>query len=414
MKRAIRRPVQDSEVQPYVSLVRNAMAEGNSFTESLLAGYSAILCSPVFITLEEKPGPLDDHALAARLSYFLWNSEPDSTLRSLAEQGKLRDMDTLVAQADRLLADPRSNRFVEAFLDYWLDLRKVDDTSPDENLYPDYYLDDFLRECSVDETRAFFAELLKQDLPARNLVDSDFVMVNAHLARLYGINGVEGAAIRKVPLPKDSVRGGLLTQASVLKVTANGTTTSPVLRGVWVIERILGQEIPPPPPTVSAIEPDIRGATTIREQLDKHRSVPACMPCHVKIDPPGFALESFDIFGGWRDKYRALAEGEKVKGFGKNGQAFAFIAAQPVDSSGILTDGRKFKDIREFKRLLVKDERAIARNLVTQLIIYSTGAPVRFADRPSVEAILDRAKPTAYGIRTLTRALISTNLFRSK
>jgi len=414
MKRAMRRPVSDEEVQPFIKLARSARANGSSFTESMLAAYSAVLCSPAFISLEEKPGPLDDHALAARLSYFLWNSEPDSTLRALADQKKLRDPSTLLAQADRMLADPRSNRFVEAFLDYWLDLRKADDTSPDENIYPDYYLDDFLRESSVDETRAFIAELIRKDLPARNLVSSDFVMVNARLARLYELEGVEGAAIRRVPLPKESVRGGLLTQASVLKVTANGTTTSPVMRGVWILERILGEEVPPPPSGVPAIEPDIRGAVTIREQLDKHRNVPECRSCHAKIDPPGFALESFDIFGGWRDRYRALGEGEKVPGYGKNGQPFAFHSAQPVDSSGVLPDGGRFNEVRELKRLLLQDERQIARNLVRQLVIYSTGATVRFADRAAVEAILDRARPGGYGAKSLIRGIIASELFRSK
>jgi hypothetical protein len=304
---------------------------------------------------------------------------------------------------------------VEAFLDYWLDLRKADGTSPDESLYPDYYLDDFLRESSVDETRAFFTELVRNDLPARNLVSSDFVMVNARLARLYGLQGVEGAAIRRVQLPKDSVRGGLLTQASVLKVTANGTTTSPVLRGVWINERILGNTVPPPPPTVPAVEPDTRGATTIREQLAKHRSEATCNACHSKIDPAGFALESFDVCGGWRERYRAIGgAGEKVPGYGKNGQPFAFRAAQPVDPSGVLPDGRQFKDVRDLKRVLLQDERQIARNLVKQLIIYSMGAPVRFADRPTVEAILNRAAPGGYGVKSLMHGIIASELFGSK
>ena len=312
MQRAYRRPVQDADVQPFVKLFHTARDAGANFTDALLTAYTGVLCSPAFVTLEEKPGPLDDHALATRLSYFLWNSEPDATLRSLADQGALHNPKVLSAQADRLLADPRSQRFVDAFLDYWLDLRKTNNTSPDETLYPDYYLDDFLTEFSVEETRAFFAELLHNDLPARNLVASDFVMVNDRLAALYGLPDVQGSQIRRVALPKDSVRGGLLTQASVLKVTANGTTTSPVLRGAWITERILGQPVPPPPPAVPAVEPDIRGATTIREQLDKHRTQATCSACHARIDPPGFALESFDVFGGWRDHYRALGDGEKV------------------------------------------------------------------------------------------------------
>lgn len=411
---ALRRPVQDSDTQPFVELFQTARGTGVSFTEALLTAYTGVLCSPAFVTLEERPGPLDDHALAARLSYFLWNSEPDDTLRSLADRGALRDPKELSRQADRMLADPRAQQFVSAFLDYWLDLRKTDITNPDETLYPDYYLDDFLVESSLEETRAFFTQLIRNNLPSRNLVASNFVMVNERLASLYGLPGVHGSAIRWVPLPRDSVRGGLLTQASVLKVTSNGTTTSPVIRGAWITERILGQPVPPPPPSVPAVEPDIRGATTIREQLEKHRTQATCKSCHARIDPPGFALESFDVFGGWRDHYRALGEGEKIPGFGKNGQPFVFHAAKPVDPSGELVDGRRFNDIRDMKQLLLKDERQIARNLVRQLVTYSTGAPVRFGDRPNVEAILDHTQPGGYGVKALVKNVIASELFRDK
>jgi hypothetical protein len=391
---------------------------GADFTEALLGTYAGVLCSPAFVTLEERPGPLNDHALASRLAYFLGNSEPDATLRALADQGKLKDPKVLAAQAERLLADPRAARFVEAFLDYWLDLRKAADTSPDETLYNDYYLDDYLVESSVEETRSFFAEMIRGNLPARNLVTSDFVMVNDCLATLYSLPGVQGARIRRVSLPADSVRGGLLTQASVLKVTANGTNTSPVMRGAWITERILGQPVPPPPPSVPAVEPDIRGATTIRDQLAKHRTLPTCNSCHAKIDPPGYALESFDVFGGWRDRYRAIGYSEKdgkaEVGFGKNGQPFYFHAAQPVDPSGVLPDGRKFADIRAMKRLLAADERMLARNLARQLTTYATGAPVGFGDRPKIEALLDRAQPGGYGVKSLIKSLVASELFRNK
>ncbi|WP_395140901.1 DUF1592 domain-containing protein [Armatimonas sp.] len=416
LQRTLRRPMQESDALPYEKLFQSAHSSGASFTEALLAAYSGILCSPDFITLEEKPGPLTDFALATRLSYFLWNTEPDEALRSLAAQGKLKDPKVLAAQTERLLADPRARRFVEAFLDYWLDLRKTADVSPDETLYVDYYLDDYLVESAVEETRVFFTELLRRNLPARNLVASDFVTVNDRLATLYNLPNVQGATIRRVPLPKDSVRGGLLTQASVLKVTANGTTTSPVLRGVWINERILGLPVPPPPAAVPAVEPDIRGATTIRELLAKHRTQPECRGCHTKIDPAGFALESFDVFGGWRDRYRGIGEKEgKVEaGFGKNGQPFYFHAAQPVDSSGILPDGRTFADIRELKRLFLRDERGIARNLTRQLVTYATGAPVQFGDRAQIEAILSRAQPTGYGVKSLLHQVIASDLFRNK
>jgi hypothetical protein len=417
LQRAYRHPrpqVIEEDTERFLKIFDAAHKTSGSFTEAMITTYSAVLCSPAFTTLEEKPGRLDDRALASRLAYFLWNSEPDATLRELARQGALRKSAVLRAQVDRMLGDARSQRFVNAFLDYWLDLRKVNITSPDEWLYPDYYLDDFLVESATVETRAFFAELIRGDLPARNVVASDFVMINERLAAHYSLPGVEGSRIRRVALPPDSMRGGLLTQASVLKVTANGTTTSPVVRGAWMMERILGEPAPPPPAGVPAVEPDIRGAITLRQQLDKHRTQAACNVCHAKIDPAGFALENFDVFGGWRDKYRALAEGEKAPGIGKNGQRFAFRYIQPVDASGSLPDGRSFHDVRELKRLLLQDERQIARNLSAQLIVFATGAPVQFSDRPKVEAMLDRAAGKGYGVKTLIQLIIESDLFRNK
>ena len=404
----------EEDTQRFLKLVDTALKNGDNFTDAMITAYAAVLSSPGFTTLEEKPGRLDDQALAARLAYFLWNSAPDASLRELAAQSALRKPAVLRAQVDRMLADHRSQRFVNAFLDYWLDLRKVNITSPDELLYADYYLDDHLVESSIAETRAFFAELIRGDLPARNVIASDFVTINERLATHYGLPGVQGSQIRRVTLPPDSVRGGLLTQASVLKVTANGTTTSPVVRGAWMMERILGQPAPPPPTGVPAVEPDIRGATTLRQQLEKHRTNPSCNVCHVKIDPAGFALENFDVFGGWQDKYRALADGEKAPGVGKNGQRFAFRYIQPVDASGQLPNGQGFKDVRELKRLLLKDERQIARNLTNQLLVFATGTPAQFSDRPKVEALLDRAASKGYGVKTLMQLIIESDLFRNK
>jgi len=424
LARAYRRPPSEEDLPRFLNLAKTALSSGASFGETMLTVYSAVLCSPEFVTLEEKPGALDDAGVATRLSYFLRNSEPSATLRSAASAGSLEKPEQVKAMADQLLSDKDSSRFVEAFLDYWLDLRKVNNTSPDSLLYPDYYLDDYLVESSVDETRAFFTELVAKDLPAANLVDSRFVMANERLARHYGLEDAYKAArtaskagnseFVKVTLPPDSPRGGLMTQASVLKVTANGTTTSPVLRGVWILERLVGKPVPPPPASVPAVEPDTRGATTIREQLDKHRSQESCNVCHVKIDPAGFALESFDVLGGWRDHYRALGDGAKTPGIGKNGQAFAFHDGPGVDCTGTLPDGRNFKDIRELKKLMLTDERQVARNLLGQLVVYATGSPVRFSDRPEIERILDRCQPSRFGVRTIIRELVSSDLFLHK
>ncbi len=335
-------------------------------------------------------------------------------MRTLAARGTLRDPQVLRAQTERLLNDGKSKNFLNAFLDYWLDLRRLSETTPDQTLYPEYYLDNLLQESALNETQMFVHHLVRHNLPALNIIDARFTMLNSHLARHYGIAGVEGVAMRKVDLPSDSVRGGLLTQASMLKVTANGTTTSPVMRGAWIMERILGEPPPPPPPGVPAVEPDTRGATTIRQQLDKHRSIPSCAACHNKIDPPGFALESFDVLGGWRTRYRSTEEGEPVKGLGKNGHSFTFRLSQPVDAAGQLAGGERFENIVEFKRLLCKDERRIARNMVKQFLAYGTGAAAGFADRAEVERMLDAAARDRFGVRELIHQVVQSKLFTHK
>jgi hypothetical protein len=415
MSAAYRRPVEEADVRRFHALFEAEFAKGQGFAKAMLAAYSAVLASPRFVFIEESPGRLDDVALATRLSLFLSNSTPDATLRDLAARGELGRPDVRRAQARRLLDDPKSSRFVEAFTDYWLDLRKVDETSPSSTIYNDYELDDPLKLAAVEEVRLFFSELVRADLPARNVVDSDFTFLNERLASHYGIPGVRGAAMRKVTLPPDSPRGGLMTQAAVLKVTANGTTTSPVIRGHWVTERILGIEISPPPPSVKPVEPDIRGAVTIRQQLEKHRADKTCAACHSVMDPPGFALESFDVMGGFRERYRAVSEGvPPVKGYGLNGQKLEFHWGLVVDSAGELPDGTPFDDVREFKQVLLRDETALARNLVRQLSVFATGAPVGFSDRPEIEAVLARAKAREYGVRTLIEELIESSLFQNK
>ncbi|MCX6952647.1 MAG: DUF1592 domain-containing protein [Verrucomicrobia bacterium] len=412
---AYRRPVRAGEVERFLGLFEREWDFGSGFARSMLTAYTGVLASPGFVFVEEQTGKLDDMMLATRLSLFLWNSLPDAVLRAKAERNELHHPEVLRAETERLLNSPRAARFVEAFTDYWLDLRKIDDTSPSSTIYNDYEMDDPLKLAALDEPRLFVAELLRADLPARNVVDANFTFLNARLAAHYGIPGVEGARMRRVPLPPGSDRGGLMTMASVLKVTANGTTTSPVLRGHWIAERILGLEIQPPPPSVKAVEPDIRGAVTIRQQLAKHREDASCASCHIKMDPPGFALESYDVMGGRRDRYRAVAEGvAPVRGFGMSGQAFAFHYGLPVDAAGELPDGRAFKDVREFKALVLKDERAIARNLAKQLVTFATGAPVGFTDRAELDRILQRTVPRHYGLRTLVHEIVQSPLFQTK
>lgn len=414
LARAYRRPYTDAEYRTFERIL-NAKLDKN-LTDAMVDAYTAVLCSPGFLYLEEAPGPLSSTALASRLSYFLWNAAPDAELRRLGASGELTKPEVLRAQTERLLQDPRSKQFFQAFLDYWLDLRKLNENTPDVTLYPDYYLDDLLTESAEAQTRLYFAHLVEHNLPARNIAKSNFTYLNAKLAEHYGIKGIEGIngwQLRKVDLQDNTLRGGLLTQASILKLTANGTTTSPVVRGAWIMERIVGQPPPPPPPGVGAVEPDTRGATTIREQLAKHRANPSCNSCHQNIDPPGFALEAFDVLGALRTRYRSLEEGEPVLGLGKNGHAFTFKLAKPVDSSGDF-QGQRFAGIEDFQSILAQNDRQLARNFANQLIVYATGSPAGFAGRAGVEAILDQSRASQYGLRTLIHQIIQSDFFRHK
>ncbi|MSU66384.1 MAG: DUF1592 domain-containing protein [Opitutus sp.] len=416
LTKTYRRPVKDADVQDYLGLFKERYARGIGFAAAMLTTYTGILSSPEFVFLDDgASGPLNDFALATRLALFLGNASPDDRLRVLAAKGELHRPDVLRAETARLLADPNAQRFVRAFLDYWLDLRKIFDTTPDMVLYGDYFNEDSLVENGVEESRAFFTELLQKNLPARNIVDSDFTFLTERLATHYGIKGVQGVALRKVALPANSVRGGFMTQASVLKLTANGTTTSPVLRGKWIMERIVGYEIPPPPAAVPGVEPDVRGATTIRAQLDKHRADESCAMCHRNIDPPGFALESFDVLGAWRDRYRAIAKGQDPEiGFGKNGWPKTYTFALSVDPSGEMVDGRAFADVRDFKKILLQNEEQIARNLARQFMVYATGAPIRFSDRAKIEAIVKRTRSSDYGVQSILNEIVQSDLFLNK
>ncbi|MEM7014598.1 MAG: DUF1592 domain-containing protein, partial [Verrucomicrobiota bacterium] len=359
LPKAFRRPVSDEIRNQYLGIVEELLAAGECFENAMRAAYQTALCSPDFLFHVEPADQLDNYAIANRLAYFLWNSTPDETLTDLAASGEIRDSKALRAEVERLLKDPRADRFIEDFPGQWLKLRDIAATDPDRQLYGEF--DHYLQNSMVAETRAYFREMLTRDLDATHLIDSDFAMLNERLATHYGIADVVGSTMRPVGLAADSPRGGFLTQGSVLKVTANGTTTSPVPRGAFVMERLVGAPPDPPPPNVPAVEPDITGATTIREQLAKHRDDPACAGCHAKMDPPGFALESFDVIGGFRENYRVLTEdGRREEG-------------PKVDSAGILTDGRAFEDIVEFQQLLTADRDQLQRNLANHLAIYATG-----------------------------------------
>jgi hypothetical protein len=411
--RAFRYPVTTADIAPYFALAKARLEAGAAFQDAMLSAYRGILTAPDFLLLREPVGKLSAYALAARLSYFLWSSIPDEELLALAKSGELTKPAVVRAQTERLLKDPKANRFIENFLGQSLSLRDINETQPDKKLYPEFM--PWLQEAMVMESHAFFSELLTNDLGVTNFVKSDFAMLNEPLARHYGIPGVSGWDMRKVSLPKDSHRGGVLTQAAVLKVTAAGTTTSPVKRGAFVMERLMGITPSPPPADAGAIEPDVRGATTVREQLDKHRRNATCHACHAKMDGYGFALESFDVTGEWRDKYRTVGgrgPDQERKIF--NGHRIEYHFGLPVDCAGTMPDGRPFSDVEALRELLVADPSVLARAFTGHLVTYATGAEISFADRALVEAIVLRAKKNNYGLRTLLHEVIQSELFLGK
>lgn len=406
------RPLTKPEVDGFASLATEAIASGEAFENVIRSPLRALFTAPQFLFRTCQPGQLDDYALASRLSYFLWKSIPDQQLLRLAKDQRLSDPQELKRQVDRMLNDRKAERFVNDFLDQWLNLAEIDATKPDDKLYPEY--DDNLRQSMLRETRLFFRELIVHDLSVRNLIDSDFTMLNRRLGVHYEIGGLSDERFHRVNLPAASVRGGLITQASILKVTANGTVTSPVRRGNYVLAKLLGTPPSPPPPDIGSIEPDTRGATTIRQILNQHRNVQACASCHKHIDPPGFALESFDPIGGFRIRYRSSGKGDFTHRRIHGRTAWEYREGPPVDASGNLPDGRSFADVRQFKHHLMSQVPQVARNLVAQLVIYSTGAEIQFADRQRIDEIVDACKDSDYGVRSLLHAVVQSDLFRNK
>lgn len=409
LPKAFRRPVSDELRKRYVGLVDERLKAGDCFETAMRWAVRSALCSPDFLYHYEPAVKLDDFALANRLSFFLWNSLPDEKLARSA----LHEPKTLRAEVERLLKDKRSQRFVEDFLGQWLKLRQIAANDPDKKLYPEF--SPYLQESMVAETRAYFRELLDRDLDATHLVRSDFAMINDKLATHYGIEGVSGPKIRRVTLPPECLRGGFITQASILKITANGTTTSPVPRGAFVMDRLLGKPPEPPPPSVPAVEPDVRGATTIRELLDKHRNEASCAACHAKLDPAGFALESFDVIGGLRTRYRSLENGDPApRGRIDPFIGISFKLGPQVDPSGEWPDGSKFADIRELQTQLASDRRALLKNLAEKFLVYATGREIAFRDRDAVQAIVTAADKKGGGVRTLLHEVIQSSLFQTR
>ncbi|MEW6302514.1 MAG: DUF1592 domain-containing protein [Verrucomicrobiota bacterium] len=398
--RAYRRPARADEVDRLMSVVNKRIKDGRTPFEAMKDGLKAALCSPAFLYLSdsggtEKDRALDAWSLASRLSYFLWSTMPDAELMRLARTGELLKPDVLVAQTRRLLVSPKSDAFVTGFLDSWLNLRSLGDMPPDRDAFERYYAQD-LQNAMRRETQLFARHLLAENKSIMQFIDADYSFVNRPLAKLYGmpdaVSGAEAHTFQRVKF-NTPVRGGLLGHGSILTVSANGVETSPVTRGVWMLENILGTPPSPPPDNVPPIDPDIRGAKSIRDILTKHRDNPTCFDCHQKIDPLGFALENFDPIGAWRAKYE--------KG-------------QPIDTAGELPGGQAFKDIAGLKQVLVERKDQFARMLATKLLAYACGRRIEPLDRPAVNHIVEELKKGEYGFRLLVEQAVLSEAFRSK
>ncbi|MEO1528495.1 MAG: DUF1592 domain-containing protein [Planctomycetota bacterium] len=399
-RRAFRGPVSAQTLKPFASRFRERLEDGVDPIDALRLTYRTILCSPRFLYFTETPGLLSDHAIATRLSYMLTGSTPDDVLVKLADSGKLQNSEELVRQTRRLLDGRHFEGFVKDFSDQWLDLADIAFTEPDRRLHGDFDL--VVQNAMLEETNRFLQTLIRENRPANELVDAEFTWLNARLARYYGIDeSIEPTQWKRVSLAGHPYRGGLMTHGSILKITADGSNTSPVVRGAWVCERLLGTPVPDPPENVPAIEPDIRGAKTIREQLEKHRSIEACASCHAKIDPPGFALEHFDAAGRWRENYRV----RKSKRFAQGPR---------IDAACQLADGSTFDSFPEFRQLAARDGGRIARNFAAQLLVYATGREITYADRKTLDAIVKQTEDENHGLRSLIEAVVTSPTFRNK
>ena len=402
--RAYRRPLEAGEVDRLMKPVENALKLGDSFESAVKDGLLAVLCSSHFLHLVEgsavKPAPrLTDWELASRLSYFLWSSLPDERLLDLARQGKLHQPETLRAEVRRMMQDPKGLALADSFPRQWLQLRRVGMFEPDKKLYPDY--DEYLEKSMVAETTAFFREVLERNLSLREFLDSDWTMLNERLAGHYDIGGVKGESMRRVALKPEDHRGGLLTQASILSLTSDGTRHRPVHRGKWLLESILGKAPPPPPANVPSLKTSApnQPKSSLRAKLEAHREDANCAGCHRKIDPLGLAFDNFDAVGHWRTE-EAVRDG---------------AGANPkLDPSGELPDGRKFADAGELKKLLVADLDKFAMAFSEKLATYALRRRMTFADRKALTILAEQSKAADYKLATLIEAFVLSEIFQKR
>lgn len=388
--RAFRRKVTEDEVTPYLEYLDRQKANDVSWHEATIKTFASMMSSVDFLYLRQGNGELDSYELASRLSYFLWSTMPDDQLFALAETGKLQEPAVFRAQVLRLLKDHRSARFSNSFATQWLSLDKLGSMPPDgkSKEFRVYYKDN-LQPAMLEETRRFFRHVLQENRTVRDFIDSDYSFVNQGLARLYGVNFTGGKdEFQRVRFDPETKRGGLLGHASILTLSANGVETSPVERGVWVLADFLGTPPPPPPKEVPAVTPDLTGAETVRDLLEKHRSDKACMECHRRMDPPGFALEAYDPIGRLRTRYSPK---------------------QVISTHGTFR-GTQFSDVNGLKEILARELRPFARSLVVRIAEYARGRRLTAADFNTVESILDDTAESGFRLKDIVTAIAVSDL----
>ncbi len=402
MRKAFRRPVTDAEVEAKLKHFTAARKDGVPFVEPIKRPLIAVLASPSFLFLVEPNRTLNDHELAARMSYFVWSSMPDAELRRAADAGELRDTNQRLKQLDRLLADPKSEAFVRNFAGQWLGLREVGNNPPAQDLYPRY--DRHLETSIVGESEAFFREVLRNDLDVRTLVKSDFVVINERLARYYGIPGVRGDQFRRVPVPPGVHRGGIPTQASILTITSNGTRTSPVKRGTWILKTLLGIDPGLPVANAGEIAPKVPGIdkATVRKRLEIHRTLDQCARCHNKIDPLGFALENFNAAGAWRER----------EGFGYKGRIGDNDPL--IDASSEMIDGTKISGVEGLQDAILKQEDRFLECFAGKVLTYALGRELGLSDRTTVKQAVQSMKEKGRTITSLLHFVVESEAFREK
>lgn len=407
MRRAWRRRVSEKEVEEKLALFDLALQESSSLAEAIQVPLTAVLVSPSFLFFSEPLSDREDHRLndfqmASRLSGFLWSSMPDERLFQLAEQGRLREASVVQEEVKRMLDDPKSEAFVENFASQWLGLREIGSNPPAPDLYRRY--DRHLEISMIRESLAFFREILKNDLSVMNFVDSDFVMINERLARFYGIDGVRGDAMRRVEIAPDIHRGGLMTQASMLSVTSNGTRTSPVRRGTWILKNMLGRDPGLPVANAGEIAPQVPGIdkATVRQRLAIHRELPQCARCHNKIDPLGLVLENFDASGAWRER-----EGHGYQGrIGDNDPV--------IDASAQLPDGTRIDGVGSLKTVLADQQDLFLTCLAEKMFQYALGREMGVTDRSTIRKAVEHLKTNDLTLRSLIQFIVASDAFVSR